>query len=237
MSWSFISVDSGGDPEGGGNSQVTVSPTGIQDDDVIILGACADEVGTITFPGAFTAPASLNITTADGRLAAAYKVAASESGGYLVTLSNSFDFVVFGMVWRGGDPADIFDVSTERTNSGTGHIADGVNTAAANALLVAIYGSDHPGGTSITWLPPSGMDERADLNVGSWASISVHTVIQASAGASGDKTATPDNSTNGQAFLIALNEGLAGPGAGWEKRTSPIHMLMPWMNQPHQFPE
>ncbi len=205
MAWTFVSADSGGDAEGGGNSTVTVTPASIQDDDLIVLFACADTTMSITFPAGFTAPAGLEITTSDGRLRAAYRVASSESGGYKVDAGGSFDFVVGAMVFRGGDPADVFDVSTERTTSGTAHVADSVTTSADDALLVAIYGSDHGGGTTVTWTTPSGMTERVDQAIGSWASVSGHHVNQATAGASGDKTATASTSSAGQSFLISFN--------------------------------
>lgn len=206
MGWSLVSKDSGGDAEGGGDSQVTLTPASIQDDDVLIIFACIDTTASITFPAGFTAPASLEITTSDGRLRAGYKVASGESGGYVVDGGASWDMVAGILVFRGGDDADIFDASSERTTSGTAHIADGVTTGADDALLVAIYGSDHGGGSTVTWTTPSGMTEEIDISIGNpWACMSAHWVVQASAGASGDKTATASTSSAGQSFLISFN--------------------------------
>lgn len=206
MGWSYISATSGGDAEGGGNSQVILTPSGIQDDDLIVIFACLDTTGSITFTtGSFTAPAGLEITTGDGRLRAGYKIASSEGATYTVDAGAGFDFVAGLMVFRGGDTADILDASSERTTSGTAHIADGVTTGADDALLCAIYGSDHGGGSTVTWTTPSGMTERVDQAIGSWASVSGHHVVQASAGGSGDKTATANTSSTGQSFLISFN--------------------------------
>ena len=92
------------------------------------------------------------------------------------------------------------DAHAGQTTSGTSHAAPSVTTTKGNAVILAAIGNLANG----TWTPPAGMAERVDLQNATGVSLEVSTVPQATAGATGDKTATSSLSANGAGILVAL---------------------------------
>ena len=121
---------------------------------------------------------------------------------------------ILGMsVFRGVDPISPLDAQNSRTGmSGSSITAPSVPTSFPNAMLVAFY-TIEAGDQSFT--PASGMIEAYDLeenNTNNGISAMAAFIIQAAAGASGNKNATASRSNDDAiGHLIALNEANIGP--------------------------
>ena len=83
----------------------------------------------------------------------------------------------------------------------TGYTALSVTTALPNQMLVAVYSG---GGSNNNWSTPAGMTAGYSGGQGCSNSTAIFYGVQAAAGASGTKTATPLNAGTGIAYLIAL---------------------------------
>jgi hypothetical protein len=104
-----------------------------------------------------------------------------------------------------GSPIDS-GISTQDGAGGTSTLSSITTTVANTMLLVVGHNWDANGST-----PPSGMAERFDHL------ITVDDAVQASAGASGTRTISPNGTTSGnwQAWMFALKPDVsAAPSAG-----------------------
>ena len=189
------------------NTNLVVNvPAGVQDGDFLVLFVVADTAGAaIGLPAGWTAlPSSpLNLGV---QAACAYRVASSEPASYTVAFSGSsagtgaviagyFDTVSLGLDTSGGNT---FAASTT-------HTLTGIRSAIDNEMLVCCFASD--AGTSYT--PPAGMTERADFQPSTSLTLMLCDVLQASAGASGDKSATATVSDDGAGFILFIRSMLS----------------------------
>jgi hypothetical protein len=142
----------------------------------------------------------------NGRLNVLWKRAAFESGSYTFAHSSASSqgllIAVSGAVTSGSP----IDASTPNTGAGTTTTALSVTTTSANDLLFYIaHDWEGTGGLS----PPTGFTERFD------SLIYAADALQASAGASGNKTQANANTTGAPwaAWLIALKETASSTNA------------------------
>lgn len=138
-----------------------------------------------------------------------YRVAGgSEPASYTWTFSGAIGGAAGGILdYSGVDTTSPIDVyGGNPTPSSTSHTASSLTTTVDNAMVI----STHSFSSSETWTPPAGMAEEVDaasLTTPDAAGISLemNDVIQATAGATGDKTATAGgNADTGVAQLLAL---------------------------------
>jgi hypothetical protein len=189
-----------------GATSLTISPpSGLANNDVMIAIINANvETTTITPPSGWTLIRSLNNNnppiTANASIY--YKRAASESGSYRFDISSSQRIVgaisAFSGVITSGNPVDVS--SGQSNNSSATATAPSITTTRNNEMLV--YASVDDNSPASTWTAPSGMTEAADSN--STAAVTIDYLIQASAGATGNKVgACTDAGLNGS-FLLGL---------------------------------
>lgn len=170
-----------------------------------------DTNGTVTLPTGFANYAGSPYNNAgyvSGAvwIFAAWKRASGESGDYSATHTSRTTAAMMS-VYSGciasGTPTD----ATPTTNQGTGTTATwtGVTTATDGTMLVAYGNGDTTAGAS-----SSTMTERQDL-AGAPDSGMAYDVVQTTAGATGNKTATI-TSQNWMTFLIPLKIAAAAGG-------------------------
>jgi hypothetical protein len=201
------------------NTTVT-APTGIQDGDLILLGILTGnntEAVDPTPPAGFTLVASTDTSDTPGfnvEMRVYRKTAASESGNYTFTHATASS-QGFALVYRGVDASSPLDVTATANNggaaAGTTTTATGVTTVTANTRLVFIAQDWADTANNLT--PPSGMTERFDVSPLIYAADA----LQASAGASGNKTMTNNTAAGSgswSAVLVALRESGAGTRIG-----------------------
>jgi len=145
-----------------------------------------------------------------------YRVAtAGEPASYTWTFSGAIGGAAGGIAsYSGVDAAAPIDVyGGNATPYGTSHTASSITTTADNAMVI----STHSFSSAESWTPPSGMTEEVDvasLSVPNAPGISLemNDVTQATAGATGNKTATAGgNADTGVAQLLALKPGAPPP--------------------------
>lgn len=140
-----------------------------------------------------------------------YRYASSEPANYNHTAGSNGWYQVTMMRVTGavlsGNPED---VGTVAQSSSAGTTAVGGNLSpTTNGLLVFLV---HATVGSPSFTPPSGMTERADFNQ-AFGGVEVATLVVAP-GATGQKDATIDRSSDWQTQLFVLKE-LAAPADGW----------------------
>lgn len=186
-------------------TSTVTAPASIADGDILNFYLLCDTNGTVTLPTGFTNYSGSPYNNAgyvSGAvwIFASWKRASGESGDYSAT-HTSRSTAGFMSVYRGcvasGTPTD----ATPTTNQGTGTTATwtGVTTATDGTMLVAYGNGDTTAGASSS----AGMTERQDLG-GAPDSGMAYEVVQTTAGATGNKTATLVNSQNWMTFLVPL---------------------------------
>jgi len=207
---------------GSSTASVAVSrPAGVVYGDVLLaflVGSDPAITPTFTTPSGWT---SLATDTVEGRAHAVYwrRAGASEPTSYTfahdgddaVSATAGYVVAYSGCVYS-GDPVDAYS-NTAYITSDKDVVAAEVTTTVANAVLVYLgtaSGSGVGAGTI------AGMTEREDAAWNGDRRILVADAVQASAGASGAKTATltaDANFTNKHAFLVALSPSVNPPVA------------------------
>ncbi|MCH8867979.1 MAG: hypothetical protein IID58_14160, partial [Proteobacteria bacterium] len=180
-------------------------PIGTADTDVLIahIGVDGGTGISVTPPGGWTLIRRTDNGTSIA-LASYYLVAGgSEPANYTFTISGSTARTGAISTYAGVDNASPIDASSGQTGSGTSVTAASVTTASNDEMLVGLYSLLNNG----TWTPPSGMAERYDFAQSGSSKIKSEgaDALQASAGASGAKSATSSKSGAWSAQLIALN--------------------------------
>jgi len=203
----------------GTQSSLTINlPAGTASGDVLVAAiAVKPSSVTITPPAGWTSINRVGQSAGDSNSQEIfYHVAsASEPASYSWTFSAPPVSAAGGIVsYRGADttaPVDVY--SGNVTPSGTSHTATGVTTTAANDMII----SSHSFSSSETWTPPAGMTEEVDIasltpSRAGGISIEINDVLQASAGATGDKTATASgNADTGVAQIVTLRQAVSTP--------------------------
>ncbi len=182
-------------------------------DDVMLagIGVSADSP-TITAPAGWTLVRQTNQTnTTRNALAVFQRIAtASEPATYTWTFSASAGAAGGIAAFSGADVQDPIDVELGQTNNNsTSQPAPSVTTTAANEMVVTF----HTMASAATWTPPAGMTEAIDVASGGLGaagqSLQADYVQQATAGATGTKTATASNNRDrGNGQTIALRPAL-----------------------------
>src|SRR5437588_7269304 len=125
------------------------------------------------------------------------------------------------LAYSGVDATSPFDVTpSDNSGSSTSASATGVTTTQANDMLIAFYGAQGQSGPAVTMTQDAGQGltqeytQQSGSGPASRARNTGADGIQASAGATGNKTATISASTPWVAHLVALMPPLASDGAG-----------------------
>lgn len=196
---------------------VLTAPSGLANDDILILTFFQSSTGAPTPPSGFTAvdtgTAYTTVTDnngggATGRMYQWWKRASGESGSYTVThgsRSSQGRLQAYSGCIKTGSPIDVFSKNTD-SGGGTTTTYLGVTTTVANTMLLGIS-HDWEGLGALT--PPTGFTERFD------SLVYCCDAPQASAGASGNKTQTNANGgdpafAKWAAWLIALKPDESG---------------------------
>jgi hypothetical protein len=166
-----------------------------------------------------TAPAGWTLVSrtnkgAVGALAVYWHVFAGGETGYTWTTNVTVGGAVFLAAFGGVDTTNPIDVSKgQTTKRGTAVSTPSVTTTTANAMLVSSYFGYKSNGMPTVWTPPAGMTEIGDASDPTGIrSGSLDHAIQATAGASGKKTAITSVSQDyGVAVLTALRSAGGAP--------------------------
>lgn len=186
-------------------------PAGAVDGDLLVAFEMCN-LGSGAVPGTPTNWTLMGRVTngITGDLACFYKVVAGDGASY--TFNNSGTGLsptaqVRINCWSGAATAP----EAITTNSGTGTTATAlsITTAAANEYLSAAFGVTLNTGETIT---PQVITDQGSIG-GTAAELSAGYVLQAGAGASGNKTATLSGSLFWYALLVAIPEAAGGGGA------------------------
>ena len=198
------------DASGLGATSMTINkPTGTVEYDTIITAISFSNNATITAPSGWNLIRRVdNAQTTPESVAVYYKIAgSSEPASYVWDFNGT---TVFFAAWSASyynttslSPIDVNNGQTNGTSASktTSYAAPGATTTANNEMVITAHGAY--GGT-YTFTAPSGMTEFADLNNTGSRSIEGAQVAQASAGATGNKTATCSVSSYGASVLFTL---------------------------------
>lgn len=202
----------GGTSAGNGSStQRTISvPAGVQNGDFLRLGfyieATGQTLGGLT--GWTVSERVINIaTTPDFEWFVLHRIANSEPADYVITWDGGSYWNTAHMTARSGGDATTQQDATPSENTGVGTSLTGLSITTATADSEVILTGGHFTDT-VTGTPPTGMTERIEFGTNYEASGS-----QATAGASGDKTATLSASDDWAAIMVA-DKAAGGAPAG-----------------------
>jgi len=206
----FGSAASNANSSSGSSTLQLTKPSNVANNDVLIAGITVNGGSSRTI----TAPAGWNLIrrTDNGTslsVATYYHVvtnASSEGGSYTWSLSSGTRASGGIIRYTGVDTSNPIDVTSGNIggNTSTSVTASSVTPTAANEMVVGFFGINN----SRTFTAPSGMTERYDVvnSNSSGPAIEGADYIQATAVATGDKTATLSSSTSQTwaAQLVAL---------------------------------
>lgn len=205
-------------PAGTQTSMSINVPAGTASGDVMVAAiAVKPATVTLTPPAGWTSINRVDQAAGDANAQEIfYHIAtSSEPASYSWTFSVPPMSAAGGIIsYRGVDttvPVDVF--SGNVTPSGTSHTATGVTTTADNEMVI----SAHSFSSSETWSPPAAMTEEVDTasltpSRAGGISLEINDVLQASAGATGNKTATASgNADTGVAHILALRLAVTTP--------------------------
>ena len=191
------------------NALLIDRPPGTAQSDVMIAAiGMRPSSATITPPSGWTLVRRIDNGNSNSNSLAVYRriAGSSEPASYKWTLSGS-NYAVGGIQsFFGIDTANPIDVENGQTTAnGTAHATPSVTTTVANAILV----TSHTFSSNRSWSPPSGMTEAFDISAGpdsaGGQAIEGNYDVQATAGATGTKTATVGGDADvGNAHVLAL---------------------------------
>jgi len=190
---------------GEGNSASISMPNGTTAGDLLVVGLTFEKgtgVTSLNPPSGWTLIRRTN-QGSDVGMATFSKVAgASEVGPYIFTMNNTPKWAVGISRITGADAASPIMVSNGGTGDGSNTTAPSVTTTADNALVLAFYGNKK----NATYTPASGTVERYDHpnNAGGLPSNMMATFLQATAGATGIRTAVANQSEKWMAQQVAI---------------------------------
>ena len=186
-----------------GNLTIT-KPTGTVEDDVMIasIGVRPDTT-VISPPAGWTLVRRVDNANPNANSLAVYRKTAgnSEAANYTWTLTGPTGSAGGIQTFDGVDLTSPIDVENGQTTANAlTHATPSVTTTVADTMLVTA----HTFSSAATWTPPAGMTEAFDVTGGLQATEGNY-VLQASAGASGVKTATASADADvGVAHILAL---------------------------------
>jgi hypothetical protein len=196
----------------GAASVVLTVPSGVAVGDLLIVGVDAAGTTAITAPGgwtsAFTGAGFATYSSFVYRVATAADVAGAS---YTWTLGSSRKAVGRMSAYVGVDTTAIGTPATNGANTGTTLTFNSVTTAAANSMVI-LGGTAFNAAGGVTITPPAGTTTRFNIatsGTGSVLRAYSGEFVQASAGATGTKTATSSVSSPWGTAMMALK-----PAAG-----------------------
>jgi len=199
---------------GANANRITVNvPAGTRTNDVMLAGVTLRSNATVTAPGGWTQVLN-TLNTAGGnslRTVLFYRVViGAEPASYTWNLSASVRTAAIIATYRGVDTASPIAVSGGQANASSGTITGpGVTTPVANVQLVAFFSTRST--TTIT--AQASMDQRAtDDSGGTGVTIALADEVDATAGASGNRTAAAGASALNIGQLVGLRPSATVPG-------------------------
>ena len=178
----------------------------------------------ITAPAGWTTTGNLRTSGATLEQRIYYRIAtAADTAGttYQWSWTTSSDGAAAILAYSGTDATNPIDVAaTDNAGSGTTATATGLTTTQTNDMLDAFYGAQGQSGPAVTATQDAaqGMTQEYTIASGSAPASRARATgadgTQASAAATGNKTATLSASTPWVAHLVALQPPLAVDGAG-----------------------
>lgn len=188
----------------GFNTSVSLTrPTGTVAGDMLIMGIQYDSPTTTITPPTSDWTLIQSQTNGTGTTAVYYKVAGSEAGPYVFTLSIQEPFAAFIASYYNVDTTKDVIVSSKVADSSSPWTATAITTTFPDSKILAIMGIDN----SRTWSNwTSGYTEVIDKTYTSYAGIGLaeSTDPQAAIGSTGNVVAYPSSTGYGAAILLAL---------------------------------
>jgi hypothetical protein len=207
-----------------GLSTITINkPSGTVEGDILLLLVSLDRTTaeTITPPSGFAALASspLNSAVEAGSSACFWKKAgASEPASYDWTCTSSASTAGILAAYSGRDGTTPINASSGLAEGGAASAASvnatGITPSVDNCDIVYLAATDTTVSATVSWTPPSGMTERAEVTTASpWVNATLADLTQGTAASTGTVTGTATwtggGTTGRMAFLVAL-----APAAG-----------------------
>jgi hypothetical protein len=201
----------------GTNSDTTLTaPTGLANDDIIIIGLYIENDVTPTPPTGFAQICDIDHGSVALDLWVWWKRASGESGNYTVSHASAYRqgwIAAFSGRTTTGDPQD----ATASTNTGTGTTVTytGLTPAGDDADIICINGTfDSVASGNVGGTAPTFTEQADDSN-----NIHAYTGTQTTAAAVGNRTSTV-GSTSWAATMIALRSATPGGGGVTTRRYS-----------------
>ena len=191
---------------------VLTAPSGLADDDILVLAWSAENDTAPTPPAGFTQLIDIDHAGVASDLWVWWKRAASESGSYTITHLQGWTEAYLVAVQDASTTVDPF-VGTGNSGTGTTTTALGVTPAGDNAWIGFMASSRADAG-AIT--PPSGSTPTFTERYNPGNSFYAADGTLATAGATGDKTITTAT-TDWMAVLVVV-EDVTPPVPNWEIR-------------------
>jgi hypothetical protein len=204
------------------SSTITLScamPTGTVQNDVMVAAVSTDwdTYADITAPTGWTVLTGQDNGANTVNVKVFTKTAgASEAGPYLFHQGASSDGVCSIVTLRNVTEAGAIASATFTGTTSTTRTAPSITGATAGSVLVCGAMCDGPGTSAITWTPPSGMTEQADISSGSFTSHTVATLLNPGS-PTGTKAFTASASipsVGGNQWSAVFLQGTGGGGGG-----------------------
>jgi hypothetical protein len=182
------------------SSNTVTAPTGILDDDLLVAYMYQNSVNrTFTYPSGFSQRfLAQNASVNDATLGIATKIAASESGNYTFSSSQSGSIVCAVLVYRNAKDIDRLIGGVTGADSATATAAS-ISPTDSGALL-AFFSMNRS--TTIA-TPPSGMTQRA-VSTGSVPTTGIYDITPNGSGATGDKVLVFSDSNKNSGILMQV---------------------------------
>src|ERR687888_950709 len=199
-------------------SSPLVRPSSVSTGDLMLAQITVHNNDALTAPAGWTAIGNKRTSGANVEQALYYRIATSadtSTSTYGWSWTNSADAAGAIYAYSGVDSSNPFDVTpTDNAGSGTTATATGVTTTQNGDMLVAFYAATN----NVTMTQNSGQGLTQEHTVltpgGNRHRTTGADGTQASAGASGNKTASINNSQSWVAHLAALTPALSPDGSG-----------------------
>lgn len=206
-------------------------PAGVLNNDFLVAHVGVTGGGhNITAPAGWTTIVSSNTTNSTTR-SFWKRIDGTEGSSFVFDSNQAIGRRLAAAIvnYRGVDtdttPIDVTGSSNSGTSS-TSVTGTSVTTVSNNAKLVGVFNAYRNDNTSVEFTPPSGMMERVDVRSNTAAAtniaISITDEYRATAGATGDRTATASNTAaEWSAHMFALEPD------------GTVHMLLLWDGTDH----
>src|SRR5580765_1478066 len=207
-----------------GTSVTVTRPASVATGSLMLAQVTLRNNDAITAPAGWTTTGNLRTSGATLEQRIYYRIAtAADTAGttYQWSWTTSSDAAAAILAYSGTDTTNPIDVApTDNAGSGTTATATGLTTTQTNDMLDAFYGVQGQSGPAVTATQDAaqGMTQEYTIASGSAPASRARSTgadgTQASAAATGNKTATISTSTPWVAHLVALQPPLAVDGAG-----------------------